>query len=617
MNGTHQFPRRAFKVGVAALSAVLLSVNAIKAVEPQQAADPKPMLDVPAKPSSEQEVGDFSLLDQNGKFHQLRRAHGKKAVVLMVAGNGCPIVRQNIPKLKALRDQFPKVAFWMLNLNPQDDVASIVAEANEFDAGVPVLKDEAQIVGRSLGVKRTAEIIAISTKDWKVFYRGALDDQMVQGAVKAKVSEPYLENALRAFLSGKPVPTASTAAAGCLIHYDLALDVPDDQISYAKHIAPILERGCVNCHSMGNIGPFAMSSYSKVRGFSDQIREEILVKRMPPWSADPHYGVFQGDRSLTVAETQTLIRWIDAGLPRGDGADPLVELAKTQAKPDTWELGQPDYIVTPSHPMEVPATGVVDYITNVVDCPVPTDAWLKGAVVRPDNKKVLHHVIVYLEYPDGHKDQDRWENKWLVGWAPGAKSSFYPPGTGKFLPKGSKLRFQLHYTPYGKEATDLTEIGLYLHDKPPRLELEIRGVGNGDFKIPPHNPDSHTLAILDFPRDTVVYELFPHMHKRGSWFRYEALYPDGKFETLLSVPRYNFGWQTTYRFNEPKRFPAGTRVLCTGGFDNSKDNPDNPDPEKTVHWGDQSFDEMFIGFMSVSDPPPRPDAGQQQAKADN
>jgi hypothetical protein len=593
MTGIHRFPYNSLKAAILGLATLLVCLAESHA----QAAEA-----APSEPR--QEVGDFALLDQNGRFHQLRRQHDARAVVLMIAGNGCPVVRQNVSKLQALRRRFPEVQFWMLDANPQDDAASILAETREFGVTLPVLKDESQMVAQSLGIKRTAEIVAIGAKDWRVFYRGALDDQMVQGAVKTAATEPYLEQALRAFLASKPIAVSNTSAAGCLVHYDWALDVPADQISYARHIAPILQRKCVSCHSAGNIGPFAMSSYSKVRGFSDQIREEILSQRMPPWSADLHYGAFQGDRSLTPAEAQTLVRWIDAGLPRGSsGEDPLAEVAKSQIKPEEWVLGRPDYIVTPSHRMEIPATGVVDYITNVVDCPIAGDAWLKGVVVRPDNRQVLHHVIVYLEYPQGYPGSDRWEDKWLVGWAPGAKPSFYPDGTGKFLPKGCKLRFQLHYTPYGKEATDLTELGLYVQAQRPATELQMRGVASLDFNIPPRAPDSRTLAILDLSRDTLIYELAPHMHKRGSWFRYEALYPDGAYEVLLSVPHYNFNWQHTYRFRDPKRVPAGTRILCTGGFDNSRSNPDNPDPNKSVRWGDQSFDEMFIGFMTVSDAP--------------
>lgn len=556
-----------------------------------------------------QEVGDFALLDQNGRAHQLRRPYGARAVVLMISGNGCPVVRQNVAKLKQLHSKFPKVRFWLLAPNTQDDVASIQAEAREFGIDLPILRDESQLVAASLGVKRTGEVIAISTKDWTIFYRGAFDDQSVQGSVKAQVSQPYLENALTAFLKGQPVETATTAAAGCLVHYESNRD--GQAVSYAKDVAPILERKCVSCHSNGNIGPFAMSGYAKVRGFSDQIREEILTQRMPPWSADPHYGRFEGDRALSIDEMRTLVRWIDAGTPRGEGSDRLAELAQQQTAPEAWPLGRPDYIVTPSHRMEIKATGVMDYVTNIVECPIPADAWLKGAVIRPDNRKVLHHVIVYLEYPEGHARSERWEDKWLIGWAPGAKPTFYPEGTGKFLPAGCKLRFQLHYTPYGKEATDLTELGLYLHQKAPASEMQMLGPANLEFSIPPHAADAQTMAILNLAKDTTVYELAPHMHKRGSWFRYEALYPDGKYETLLSVPRYNFNWQHGYRFIEPKLLPAGTRILCTGGFDNSKYNPDNPNPASEVHWGDQSFEEMFIGFMAVSEPRPAQHSSDQ------
>lgn len=608
MHGIHQFPGRVI-VTLALTSGLLLgSRGKIRAEE-------LPPGSTATGTQARREVGDFSLLDQNGRFHELHRQTDKRAVVIMVAGNGCPVVRQNASKFKALQRKFSSVRFWMINASAQDDVASIAAEAKEFYTGVPVLKDETQMVTRSLGAKRTAEVFAISTKDWSVFYHGALDDQMVQGAVKVESSEQYLADALDGFLHAKEIKNPNTAAAGCLLHYESALEVADKDLSYSKHIAPILQQKCVSCHSPGNIGPFALSSYSKVRGFSDQIREEILTKRMPPWSADPHYGVFHGDRSLSAAEAQTLVRWIDLGAPRGEGEDPLALASQAPSPADEWVLGRPDYIVTPSERMAIPATGVVDYITNIVECPIPSDAWLKGAVIRPDNKKVLHHVIVYLEYPESSAGKQRWEDKWLVGWAPGAQQSFYPENTGKFLPKGCKLRFQLHYTPYGKETTDLTELGLYLHQRRPATQLRMAGVANGEFTIRPNEPDSRTLAILDFPKDTLIYELSPHMHKRGSWFRYEALYPDGKYEVLLSVPRYNFNWQHTYRLATPKTIPAGTRILCTGGFDNSKLNPDNPDPQKTVRWGDQSFDEMFIGFMTISDPPSGPGASQQQARA--
>ncbi len=559
------------------------------------------------------EAPDFSLLDQDGKFYELRRQHGARAVVLFFTGNGCPIARQSVTKLKALRAKYPKIAFWMVNANPQDDRESILSEAREFGISFPILKDDSQMVAKAFDIKRTAEVIAIGTDDWKVFYRGGMDDQFSQGAGKPEPTKRFLDEALAGFLNHKDISRDAAPVAGCLIRYEL----PEKPVSYARDVAPILQKNCVSCHSDGNIGPFSMNSHKKVHGYADQIREEVLTRRMPPWHADPKYGKFQENRLLTVAETQTLLTWVEQGALEGEGEDPLALAAKSAPPAPEWALGKPDFVVTPTQRMTIPPTGVIDYITNVVESPITSDVWIKGAVIRPDNRKVLHHVIVYLEYPND-KDQkiDRWNDRWLVGWAPGAQAHFYPEGTGKFLPKGSKLRFQLHYTPYGKETTDLTELGLYVHQQRPPIALEIRGVTSPDFKIQPNLADSRTLAIQELPRDTTIYEMSPHMHKRGSWFRYEALYPDGKFETLLSVPHYDFNWQSTYRLAEPKVVPAGTRILCTGGFDNSKYNPSNPNPNAVIRWGDQSFDEMFIGFMTVSETTAKPATSVTQARVE-
>jgi len=263
-----------------------------------------------ARAPKAEEVTDFSLLDVNGRCYQLRRQTEVKAVVLMIGGNGCPIVRQNVHKFQALRQKFSgkKARFWMINASPQDDDASIKREANELNINLPILKDESQLVAYSLGVKRTAEVIAISTKDWTIFYRGALDDQLVEGGSKPEPTENYLENALVAFLSGKDVALAKTRAAGCVVHYEAPLGKLENDISYAKDVAPILAAQCVSCHSEGNIGPFNMSSYKAVKGYSDTMREVLLNKQMPPWHADPHYGKFQDDRSISIAQARALVR---------------------------------------------------------------------------------------------------------------------------------------------------------------------------------------------------------------------------------------------------------------------------------------------------------------------
>jgi hypothetical protein len=579
-----------------------------------------PAADAPAEREPRQtrarEVINFSLLDYQGRHHELRRTDAK-AVVLFTAGNGCPIVRQSINPLRSLRGKFAKegVVFWMLNASPQDDRESVAGEARSFNAGsIPVLMDEHQFVARSLGVTRTAEAIAISTKDWTIFYRGAVDDQSTEGAKKPQVVEKLLERALTEFLAGQQVTLAKTPVPGRLIKFDDVAKNGDTPVSYEKVIAPLLQQKCVGCHCAGNIGPFAMSSHKKVKGWSEMIREVVLARRMPPWHADPHYGSFSNDRSLTAGETSALFRWIDQGCPRGEGEDPL---AVSQPKAEQWALGQPDFLVTLPKPQSIPANGVLQYRYIDSTFEMPHDGWLRACVIRPDNRKVVHHAIVRVHYPEGARGKPSAEEMFLVGWAPGYKSPEYPPGTGKFLPKGARFNFELHYNTIGREETDNSELGLYLAREAPKTALETRTAENFDFSIPPGEADARTHSLYSFKRDTIIYELIPHMHLRGSWFKYEALYPDGKKETLLSVPNYDFNWQTEYRLTQPKRVPAGTWLLCTGGFDNSARNPNNPDPSRRVKYGHQSFEEMFSGFMSVAEPGAKQQEGSKQAKAES
>jgi len=545
------------------------------------------------------EVMNFAMLDHKGRFHELRRADAR-AVVLYFTANGCPIARQSYEKLKALRKEFTGqgVEFWLVNANSADDRASVDKEASDFKVRpLPVLKDDSQGVARLLGVKRTGEAIAISTKNWTIFYRGGIDDQFVEGAKKPSATSKFLESALNEFLAGKTICEPKTVARGCLIHFDSPTTEPDRQISYVKEIAPLLKQKCVGCHSPGQIGPFAMSSYKKVKGMAEMIHEVVLARRMPPWDADPHYGKFANDRSLTVGETRLLLAWIEQGVPRDDGEDPL---AKVVVPVIDWPLGKPDQIVTLPEPQNIPATGVVDYRYVDVPSPFTNDVWAGAAIIRPGNLKAVHHVIVRIKYPkEGKTSTDEAEG--LEGWSPGKTIYPFPEGTGKRLRPGAVFSFELHYNTTGKPETDRTELGLYFLKERPRMVYKTILPLELDLNIPPGESDVRASATVGIKRDTLLYSLIPHMHTRGSWMRYEALYPDGRRETLLSVPRYDFNWQLDYRLSEPKLLPAGTWLLCTGGFDNSARNPHNPNPAKRVHWGDQSFDEMFIGFMQVAE----------------
>jgi peroxiredoxin len=547
------------------------------------------------------EVPNFLLLDYKGDAYELHRAEGR-AVVLFFTGNGCPIARQSISKIRELRKKFGEqgVTFWMVNSYANDDRKSIRKEAEEFKAGsLAVLQDQSQALAIGLGVQRTCEAIALNTKDRTIFYRGGIDDQLSEGAKKPAPTARYLEKALTEFLAGQKISEPSAPVHGCLIAFEKTSDEGAPQISYATQIAPLLQAKCVSCHSPGNIGPFAMSSYGKVKNKARMIEEVVVARRMPPWHADPHYGKFENDRSLTTAETQTLLRWVQQGAPRGEGDDPL---EKVVVEAPEWPLGKPDYIVKLPKVEEIPATGVLNYRHILVKSPLPQDSWLGAVDVRPGNRKVVHHVIARMKYK-GARDDGSGRGAALIGWAPGAMPARFPEGTGKFLAADAMIDFEMHYTTMGSPQTDQSEIGLYLLPAKPPLALEDRAALDTDFTIPPGETDARTFGVYGFKRDSLIYGLSPHMHLRGSWMKYEALYPDGSREMLLSVPRYDFNWQTTYRFATPKRVPKGTWLLCTGGFDNSRHNPANPDPAKRVEWGDQSWDEMFIGFFQASDVP--------------
>jgi len=556
----------------------------------------------------EVKVDDFYLLDHQGRAHTLYRESDAKAIVLIAVANGCTAVKQAVPRIKALKEKFGKqgVVFWMLNSNPQDERANIAREAEQYGLELPVLEDRAQLVASSLDLSQTGDTICINPTNWMTFYRGAIDRELADPKTKARGSNNYLENALTRFLAGKTVSPNRTLAKGTPIRLALASSPSIKPISYAAEVAPILQKSCVPCHSPGNVGPFAMTSYEKVKGKASMIREVLLAQRMPPWHADSHFGSYVNQRSLAPEQALTLARWIAQDAPRGDGEDPLA--AKALPPAEEWPLGQPDFIAKFPKPEQIAASGVFDYRYIVVPSPIRSNAWLRAAVVKPGNRKVVHHILVLVttaqELQNRRSRGGGGIDGYYSAYVPGYEAAAYPQGSGKYLPAGSMLVFQVHYTATGKEETDLSQMGLYLSKEKPATELKTRSAFNAKFQIPPGEPNQETEAEFVFQKDALLYEMSPHMHLRGSWFKYEARYPDGKKEVLLSVPHYDFKWQHLYRLAQPKRLPAGTRLICRGAHDNSAKNPDNPDPSQSVKFGDQTFEEMFIGYFNYTDAPP-------------
>ena len=428
-------------------------------------------------------VDNFMLVDaQNMEAHELYRMADDKAIVLVSTGVGCPIARAMTPALKALRDKYAAqgVEMFLVDSNLQDGRDAILKEAKDFDIDIPILMDSNQLVGEALGVTRTAEVFVVTPKTWKVAYHGPVNDASDYGIQKA-ADKPFADIAISAVLKGEPAPPASQASKGCLV--DFPAREKKAQLTYVKDVAPILEAKCVACHEEGGIGPFAMNNYAMVKGFAPMIREVIRTDRMPlGYNADPHIGKFSDDKNLSPAEIKTLVHWVEEGAPRGDGTDPLG--AVKHVAPD-WPLGKPDLVLNvPAY--TIPASGVVDYQHPWVKNPETEGKWLKASTVKVESRQGVHHVLTGYMKDVPQPGQQAFENAWGVsvgGYAVGAESEIAPKDVGTYIPPGGAIGFQTHYTPFGKEVTDHTQIALYFYKDNQKPDLVMHNFGSSPTRI--------------------------------------------------------------------------------------------------------------------------------------
>jgi peroxiredoxin/mono/diheme cytochrome c family protein len=544
-------------------------------------------------------VENFQLKDFGGKPYQLSDFAGNKAVVVVYLGTECPLAKLYAPKLVELADKFAQqnVALIAINSNQQDSLSELAAYSKTHGLNFPLLKDLNNTVADQMGAVRTPEVFVLDA-DRKIVYHGRIDDQFVVGRQRAEATRQDLVAAVDQLLAGQPISVAATEAPGCFIgrvHQPLA----DAEVTYTGHIAAILNRSCVECHRAGEIAPFVLTSYEDVVGWAETIAEVVRDNRMPPWHADPQFGTWANDCRLSDREKQLIDDWVAAGAPEGNPAD----LPKPPAFAAGWRLPRVDREVFMSDtPAEIPAEGTVDYKYYSVDPGFTEDVWLQGAQCKAGNASVVHHIIVFIRPPGGKHEGlgNGIARGFLAATAPGAAPMLFEPGMAKKVPAGSQLIFQMHYTPSGSPQQDRSSIGLMFADpKSVKHEVSTIAVENALLLIPPMMANYPVSAWKTFTRDTELLSLYPHMHVRGKAFRYEATYPDGSKEVLLDVPRYDFNWQQTYVFPQPKLIPKGTRMRCLAHYDNSPENIANPDPKRLVHFGEQTWDEMLIGFMEA------------------
>jgi peroxiredoxin len=541
-------------------------------------------------------VPDFSLKDIHRRPRSLGGFKDKKAFAVVFIDTECPVAALYVPRLIELHRTYSAqgVQFLAINSSGQDSFVSMSAYAQERNIPFPVLKDFDQQVADDFGAGRTPEAFVLDA-DRVTRYHGRIDDQFAVGVSRDKPTSCDLARALDELLAGKPISTPRTDASGCPIERSLNRFTGTD-VTYAKHVARIIQVRCQDCHRPGEIGPFSLLTFEDAQKRTSRIREAVLEERMPPWHADPRYGQFANDRRLSQDERDTLLAWIDRGAPKGDDKDLPAPLQFTQG----WRIGVPDKIDTMEKEFMVPATGVLDYQRFVVNPGLKEDVWVQAAECRPGNRKVVHHILVYVLPPGQHEPYDAdGTAATLVGWAPGDMPAIYAPDTGRLVRAGSQFVFEVHYTPNGTAQADRSSIGIMFAKKPPANAVETNILANMVFRVPPGAPDHKALMTYTFRDDATLLSFMPHMHLRGISARYEMTYPDGATQTLLSVPDYDFNWQSVYRFAKPLRVPKGSKLTWIGHWDNSADNPRNPDPKKAVFWGLQTWDEMQNGWMEV------------------
>jgi len=399
-----------------------------------------------------------------------------------------------------------------------------------------------------------------------------------------------------------------TFAVGLMLAATPALANPP---TFSKDVAPILYKSCVECHRPDAMAPMALISYEDARPWARAIKQKVTRREMPPWGADPAIGQFSNDVSLKQSEIDTIAAWVDGGAPQGNPAE-LPSVPKFAAG---WSIGKPDLIFKMQQPFNVPADGTVPYSYVTIPTNLKEDIWIRGVELKPTDRRVVHHIISTLVEGNGKppdpepkltRDPSRKElGGGLGGLVPGRLYSLYEDGVARKIPAGADIVLQMHYTTIGQPITDQTEIGIVLAKEPPaKLRAEGGGaIPNMGFAIPPGDPNYEVVGKQTFDRDTFLSSLYPHMHVRGKDAQYSIIYPDGREEVVLRVPKYDFNWQLSYKLAEPKFMPKGSTLKVTMHYDNSTGNRFNPDPTATVRWGEQTWEEMMLGYYGTIELP--------------
>ena len=548
------------------------------------------------RPPIGRRIGDLEFKDIRFLTRTLDDFGARKAFVIVATRSTCPVARRYLPVLSAMEKTYRDrgVQFVALNVGPDDTITEMAADAVESGVEFPVVKDLGLRSARALGVSRTPEAVVLDAER-VIRYRGRIDDQFRVSGDRAGAVRHSLREALDAVLDGRAVARPETPVDGCLIPMaGTAGAVAAAPPTFSKHVAPILQRHCQDCHHGQAESPFPLMTYRDALVQGETIAEVVDDRRMPPWFGSARHGEFTNRRGLTDSEREAVVGWVRAGMPKGDpGKLPAPRTFAT----GRWRIGEPDLVTTTPLAHVIPATGYVDYRYAVLPHVFTHDTWVQAIEIVSDNPRVVHHAnLGYMTLGESPREEN-----FLTGRVPGGDPMVLDEGTAVLIPKGSVIGLQIHFTTTGKPEWSRISVGL----KYPRVRVHKRlyhqQVHTNRFRIPPFAPAHLVTASRRLDFDATGVGLFSHMHVRGKDMTFFARHPDGTIDTLLLIPNYHFDWQQSYRWAPgSKKFPKGTTLEVAAHFDNSEFNPFNPDPKAAVGNGSQTYNEMVYGFYFLT-----------------
>jgi peroxiredoxin len=599
---------RRFWLWIAALAAVTIGATVPAVIWLQKA--PK------IEPDFEHTVGDgagpvkeFALVDIRGEAHSMDEWQGRPGIVLFFLATECPVANSYAPEMARLYREFGSrgVLFLGVHTDPEMSAERAASHAIEYGLPFPILLDPRQRVAKQTGIHVTPEAVVL-LPDGQVAYRGRIDDRFAPGGRHRPFARVHdLETALRAVVADEMPVVTQTQAFGCPLPAAGNVKTPAETITFNRHVAPILFQNCVRCHRPGEVGPFSLLTYNDASKRADFIRDVTADGRMPPWKPHPGAGVFLDASRLSAREKDVIRVWAETGCKEGDPIDLPVPPKFT----DGWQLGQPDLVITMPEPYRLPADAPDVYRSFPIAIPLDRDAIVTGIEFRPDNRRIVHHSRAYLDQTGDARRRDSSDPEqgftgWFAetggldlpypgigAWTPGMTPRFAPDGVGRMIPRGSDVVLQVHYHATGKPESDRSSVGFFFAKNPISKTMAGFTLCTAQIDIPAGVTRHKIIVSTRMKADVHLYTVVPHAHYLCREFRLAATLPDGTIQPLLWIMDWDLDWQDQYRYAKPVRLPKGSIVTLAAYYDNSDDNPRNPNtPLRRVRYGIGTNDEM-------------------------